>query len=75
MVFNGWIIRYLQDKRCGWIRPDHAREQVFFHFDSLCDITPDLVPATGMRVQYRVGTNARGPVARHVRILENLEAA
>ena len=60
---SGRIKRFSEDKGYGFIIPDGAAEQLFFH---ITDVVPGSTPAERARVSFRAGHSDKGPRAYDV---------
>lgn len=64
---RGVVKWYNETKNFGFITPDHGGKDLFFHRSDL--ETLEGTVEQGARVEYEVGTGAKGPQAKAVRVL------
>ncbi len=72
---QGDIMRWSQERRFGFIRPDDGGQGLWFNAGSLCNPEELGDLAAGVRVEYLPGQTPRGPASFHVRILPDVPAA
>lgn len=56
-TYTGRVKMFNADRGFGFLRSDHADVDQFFHITEWTEMD---LPARGMRVQYTLGTDARG---------------
>lgn len=59
---TGTIIKFLDEKGFGFIKPDEGEEEIFFHHTAF-----EGEPREGMNVEYEEEASDRGPRAGSVR--------